>query len=282
MRLVQNGQLALTDRVFGQGSRLGTTYGSKPYANADKQITLDHLLTHTSGYENTPNDPMFQEPARDHSSLIGWVLDNRNPTKTPGADYHYLNFGYCLIGRIIEKVTAQSYANYVTRAILAPAGIASMQLAGDTLAARATDEVVYYGQSGDDPYGMKVARMDAHGGWIATSIDLLRFLRVVDGRATPADLLSASTILTMTTGTTTKPTYARGWAVDGSGNWDHNGALPGTLSLLRRRANGVGHAALVNTRKPPPAQDGMLAAFYKMMDDVTAKLGPLAPFDLFG
>jgi len=41
--------------------------------------------------------------------------------------------------------------------------------------------------------------------------------------------------------------------VDGSGNWDHNGALPGTLSLLRRRANGVGHAELVNTRKPGAA-----------------------------
>src|SRR5699024_5723952 len=133
---------------------------------------------HLSGYTNTPNDPMFQEPARDHPSLIGWVLDNRAPASTPGTSYTYLNFGYCLLGRVIEHVTLQSYADHVTSAVLGPAGVTNMTIAGDTLADRAPDEVAYYAQGGDsDPYGMKVARMDAHGGWVANAPDLLRFLR---------------------------------------------------------------------------------------------------------
>ena len=85
----------------------------------------------------------------------------------------------------------------------------------------------------------------------------------------------------MTTGSGVNSSYARGWSVDGAGNWDHNGALPGTLSLLRRRASGTGHAALINTRQAPPAQQGMINAFYTLMDDVEAALGSLPEVDLF-
>jgi CubicO group peptidase (beta-lactamase class C family) len=280
MLLAQNGSLAPSDLVFGAAGRLGKTYGTLSYSAAQVSITIDHLLTHLSGYQNTPTDPMFDQPDRDHASLIGWVLDNRQPVTTPGTNYQYLNFGYCLLGRVIERVTGQTYDAYVRSAILAPAGVASMQIAGDTLAARATDEVVYYGQGGEDPYGLKVARMDAHGGWISTPMDLLRFLRVVDGRG-GNDQLTAASVTTMTTGTAPMSTYARGWTVDGAGNWDHNGALAGTLSLLRRRNDGTGHAAVINTRQGGAAQNAMMNAFYKLMDDIQTQLGALPGFDLF-
>jgi hypothetical protein len=89
----------------------------------------------------------------------------------------------------------------------------------------------------------------------------------------------------MTTGSTVNPAYALGWAVDGAGNWDHNGALPGTLSMLRRRSNQIGQAALINTRRPntatSKAQDVMMNALYKVVDDITAELGALPSFDLY-
>ena len=286
--LVQQGPLALADTVLGTGARLGTTFGTKSYGANEKSITIDHLLTHTSGFQNKPSDPMLDQPALSQSDLIGWTLDNRNPVTTPGTKYFYLNFGYCLLGRIIEAATGQTYENYVTTALLNPAGVTSMQIAGDTKAARASDEVVYYGQSGEDPYGMKVARMDAHGGWIATPIDLLRLLRLVDGRG-GADLLTSSTITSMTSvpagvtdsGTGAASSYARGWVVNSADDWNHNGALPGTLALLRRRPDGIGHAAAINTRRPDPNQNAMMNAFYQLLDDVQAKLGVLPWFDLF-
>ncbi len=229
---------------------------------------------------------MFDQTALSQTALIGWALDNRNPMTTPGNRYSYLNFGYCLLGRVIETVTGQTYEAYVRSALLTPAGVTSMRIAGDTKAARATDEVVYYGQAGEDPYDMKVARMDAHGGWIATPTDLLRFLRLVDG-AGGGDLLTAASVTTMTTvpaGVTDSAgnptTYGRGWVISAADDWDHNGSLRGTLALLRRRPNGVGHAAAINTRQFAN-QDAMFRGFYQLLDDVQAKLGALPGFDLF-
>jgi hypothetical protein len=65
------------------------------------------------------------------------------------------------------------------------------QIGGDTAAARKPDEVTYYGVAGDqDPYAVHISRDDGASGWIATAIDLLRFLRVVDGRG--VDVLNAA------------------------------------------------------------------------------------------
>ncbi len=283
MLLVQQRTLDLSDAVLGFAGRLGKTYGNLSYSAAEVSITIDHLLTHTSGFQNNP-DPMFSQPAMDHTALIGWALDTKEPVTTPGNQYFYSNFGYCLLGRIIEKVTGQTYEAYVRTALLGPAGVTSMQIAGDTAADRAADEVVYYGQ-GENPYDMKVARMDAHGGWIATPIDLLRFLGNVDGRD-DNHLLKAATVTTMTTtpaGVTdavdgTPTSYGRGWVVDAADDWNHNGSLPGTLSILRRRPNGIGHAVAINTRQNTNA---MRDAFYKLMDDIQAALGTLPGFDLF-
>ena len=278
MKLVQDGTIALADTVLGSTGRLGTVYGTKNYGAAELSITIDHLLTHTSGFQNTPTDPMFDEPSRDHASLIGWVLDNRSPVTAPGSAYMYLNFGYCLLGRIVEHVTGVGYADHVLQAIAAPAGIHSLAIAGDTAADREADEVVYYGQGGEDPYGMKVARMDAHGGWIANAPDLLRFLRLVDGRD-GSDILTAATVTTMTTGSGANSGYGRGWTVDAAGNWDHNGSLPGTFAVLRRRADGTGDAVLMNTRSTAA---GFVGDVYALLGDVRSALGaPLPDIDLF-
>ena len=284
MRLIELRRVGMSSHVFGPRRLLGTIYGNAAaYSANELAITLEQLLKHTAGMPtNDGNDPMFREPERDPGSLIGWVLDTRDPTSVPGSAWQYSNFGHCVIGRIIERRTGMAYAGWVRRSILDPAGVTSMQIAGNTLADRAPNESVYYGQGGDDPYNMQVTRMDSHGGWISTAIDLLRFLRAVDGLNAKPDLLSAASVKRMTTGSAARASYACGWSVDGAGNWDHNGALPGTLSMLRRRANGVGQAALVNTRQPGAAQTTMMMALYKMMEDVTAQLGPAAPFDLFG
>lgn len=285
MLLAQQLKLTTSRRVFGSNGVLGNSYGTPPYDVDELKITIEHLLTHTAGFANVPGDPMFSEPARDHASLIGWVLDTRTPATVPGTACNYSNFGYCVLGRVIEKATLKSYADHVKQALFQPAGAASFAIGGDTLAQRLPDEVVYHGQSGENPYGMKIARMDAHGGWVATAIDLLRFLRVVDGFSPPGDLLNATSITRMTTGCAANPNVALGWGVDGAGNWNHNGALPGSLSVLKRYANGIGQAALVNTRQPNTAagnnQDMMMGDFYRLLDDVTNQLAPLAPFDLF-
>lgn len=110
-------------------------------------------------------------------------------------------------------------------------------------------EVLYY-QEGGDPYGpyMNVHRMDAHGGWVATPTDLMRMMNRIDGFDTPRDILNAESIERMTTPSSPDLTYAKGWQVNASNNWWHQGSFPGGSSFLARIADGTSWAVVVNTR----------------------------------
>jgi CubicO group peptidase (beta-lactamase class C family) len=247
-RLIEQGQLALTDRVFGVGARLGTAFGTSPYGMYIASITIQHLLQHTGGgWPNDGMDPMFRQPALSANDLISWTLDNRPLANPPGSTFAYSNFGYCVLGRVIEAITGQTYENWVRANILGPSGLTDMRIAGDTGRERQWPEATYSGKDTDNPYDMRVRRMDAHGGWLATATDLLQFGLRVDGFASPPDILQTSTIATMMTPSVANTSYACGWGVDGSGTRQHNGLLPGTISILQRTAAQHEWAAVANT-----------------------------------
>jgi len=253
--------LKLSDKVFGSGAILGTTYGSVPYSNREKAITVQQLLEHTAGgntWNNKGDDgsgaPMFQQTFYDHKKLIGWVLDERNPSATPGTTYDYSNFGYSVLGRVIEKKSGQSYANYVKNNVLKKCGIKDMHIGGNTKAQKRSNEVVYYGGSA---YDFNIKRMDAHGAWIASAVDLTRFAVHVDGFNTEPDILNSSTINTMTTGSSVNSNYAKGWAVNGSNNWWHAGSISGNGAILVRTSGGDCWAFLMNKTWEGEA-DGMM------------------------
>ncbi len=247
MKLIQAGKLSLDSKAFGAGSILGTTYGN---VNATvSSITVRHLLQHTSGgWGNSVNDPMFLQPNLTADQLITWTLTNRPLTSTPGTKYDYSNFGYCVLGRIIEKITGQTYEQYVQAEVLKPAGIQNMRIGGNKLEDRKPNEVMYYGSGNENPYLYNISRMDAHGGWIASATDLLRLQVAVDGYNTKPDILTALTITQMTTPSSANSNYANGWQVNTAGNWWHLGSLPGTASILVRSSNGFCWAILANTR----------------------------------
>ena len=258
--LIEQGRLALDDLIFGEQGRLGFDFG-KALPDPVKEIRVTHLLTHTcGGWSNKADDPMFQQPAMKHRELIEWTLANKPLADRPGTKHAYSNFGYCILGRLIEKLTALPYAQAVQRDVLAKCGISTMRIAGNTLADRAPNEVAYIASGAGNPYGMNVARMDSHGGWLASAGDLVQFAMRVDGFPNPPDILRAETLKAMTTPTAASPNYACGWAVNKVPNWWHNGSLPGTSSILVRTAGGLCWAALANTRTEGigPALDQMM------------------------
>jgi CubicO group peptidase (beta-lactamase class C family) len=259
--LMEQGKLHLTDKVFGPSGILGTKYGEPPYKQYVSDITVDHLLTHTAGgWPNDSTDPMMRNLSWDQTKLITETIANLPLTNPPGSHWAYSNFGYCVLGRVIEQVTGQPYAAYVQTNILAPCGISTMQIAANKESQRAPNEVVYYGQFSEEPYKLNVTRMDSHGGWIASSTELVQFLNHVAGAPGIPALLKAATIRTMTTPAPAYPQgparYARGWMVNanGSGNWWHNGSLPGTTTVMVRTATGMCWAALTNTRTQPSSE----------------------------
>jgi CubicO group peptidase (beta-lactamase class C family) len=256
--LIEQERLALGDRIFGPGAILGTDYGRPPYHPGIDQITLEHLLTHTSGgWHNDHLDPMFHNPGMNHAQLIETTLRERPLDHPPGQSYAYSNFGFCVLGRVIEKIARQPYAAFAGEATLKRCGVTDMVIAGNTLAERRRGEVRYYGQ-GDNPYGMNVTRMDSHGGWIARPADLVQFFMHVDGFPVPANILKPDTLHLMTTGSTANPGYAKGWEVNKADNWWHNGSLPGTSTIAVRTHSGFCWAAFTNTRRGNSALGGDL------------------------
>jgi CubicO group peptidase (beta-lactamase class C family) len=269
--LVEKGKLRLADKVFGPGALLGTDYGKPPYSAYLQAVTVDHLLTHSAGgWPNDDSDPMFRFPQFNHAQLISWAVDHLPLENAPGEHFAYSNFGYCVLGRIIEKVAQMPYADYVRQQVFTPCKIDDMRISGNTLAERASGEVTYYGQNGENPYDMNVARMDSHGGWLATAVDLARFAGNVGGRH--PSFLGPESIAAMTTPGPAPQSgevkYARGWLVrnEGKGNWWHNGSLPGTTTIMVHTATGFSWAALANTRRQP-ANDINLA-LDKMVWDI--------------
>lgn len=247
-KLIEDGKLGLDDRVLGPDGLLGESFGPIEPESPLARIRIDHLLTHTTGsWPNDASDPMFRQRDRDHAWLIAWTLRNEPVAEAPGTAFAYSNFGYCLLGRVIERVSGRAYADYVKATMLAPLGIADMEIAGNTQAERQSREVRYHTAGRDDPYALDVRRMDSHGGWIASAASLARFAAAADGRWSPR-LLKPETIAVMTAPTPVDPAYARGWRVNARGNAWHTGSLPGTATIMVRTASGLTWAALCNTR----------------------------------
>ncbi|MEO8174617.1 MAG: serine hydrolase domain-containing protein [Sediminibacterium sp.] len=250
MQFLETDCISLDSKVFGDDGILGNDYGVPPPNSNIKNITVHQLLQHTSGgWANDSHDPMFTDLSLSQAKVIRNTLQNEALINEPGKAYAYSNFGYCVLGRIIEKISGgMGYEEYVKKKLLAKAGVTSMQVGGNRLRDRKPNEVVYYGQGNEDPYRYNITRMDSHGGWIATAADLLRFVFVVDGFETKPDILSATSIKTMTTASSANERYACGWLVNTAHNWWHNGSLPGTASELVRANNGFSWAILANTR----------------------------------
>jgi CubicO group peptidase (beta-lactamase class C family) len=290
MKLIENGQLSLSDKPFGPG---GILNADSYFANANitdtrvYNITIQNLLEHSAGWNrDLPMSPSplppypwgygFSDPI-DFPLHVTQALGEANPVTrramikfliqkgldfTPGTGFNYSNIGYLVLGEVIEKKTGLTYGNYVKQNIFAPLGIYDIRLGKNLLADKQEREVEYitnptftslsaYGTGQIVPLeygGVSVEAMDAHGGWIATSRDLVRLLTAVDGFPSRPDILSATTIQTMTTPSATNINYAKGWSVNSSNNWWHNGALHGTASYLVRTNSQYTWAILLNSR----------------------------------
>jgi len=236
-------------------------------------------------------------------AIVRYMLDQ--PLQlAPGSRYAYSNFGYCVLGRVIEKVAGRRYGDYVQASVLGPAGASCMRLGRTLLADAAPGEVRYYGYPGMGlarsvfptgparvPWaygGWSIEAMDAHGGWLASAVDLARFVTAVDGRSR-RQILRPSSIQQMVArpapplwvGTDTW--YGMGWQVRPAGddaNWWHMGSLDGTTTLMVRAGNGLAWVALLNTRPQDADKLGgeLDAAMWRAVDQV--KTWP--SHDLFG
>jgi CubicO group peptidase (beta-lactamase class C family) len=123
--------------------------------------------------------------------------------------------------------------------------------------------------------------MDSHGGWIASAIDMARFVRAVDGWGHGPQILRPQSIQRMIAHPAPpvwKPGdatwYGMGWQVrptNGDANWWHTGSLDGTSTLMVRTYNGLTWVAFFNCRpKDSDGFDGELdSAMWQAVGGVT-------------
>ncbi len=283
LQLIEQGKLKLDDRVHELIQDEPLLLEDAKIDERQSQITIRQLLEHRGGWDRDKSfDGMFQSlrfadalgkpsPPDLHDiirNMRGLPLDFE-----PGERYAYSNYGYCLLGRVIENITKQPYEAYVKKHVLAPLQITSMQIGGSLLEERVPQEVRYYdpslagsvfekerGQQRSSPYGaFKLTVLDSHGGWLASATDLVKFASAFDDPA-KCPILKAESVAAMFSPPPIKhgeTYYALGWQVRPVGErktaW-HTGSLPGTSTILIRRFDGLNVAVLFNSRISPTAQ----------------------------
>jgi len=275
MKLVEDGQLSLSHKVFGPDGYLNSPAYTREMRDPRlATITVQHLLEHTAGWDRTVGcdgrggcDPIdfpthvaqvmrVANPVGD-STLIRYLL-RQGLNYAPGTRFAYSNIGYLMLGKVLEAVTHQSYETWVRRHVLQPSGVLEAHLGHNLPTARLERESDYqshlrmrscYNTHRRVPAaygGFQFEAMSAHGGWLFSARDLVRLALAADGFATRPDLLSAATLNTMTQPSDATPRYAKGWMLDGS-TWWHSGLLDGTASLVTCTAAGYTWAVLLNT-----------------------------------
>lgn len=292
LQLIEQKKLQFDDKVFEvlDYEEVIKATGAK-FDPRLREITIRQLLEHRGGWDrNQSFDAMFQSvrfakqvgvnaPA-DQTAVIKAMLSQKLDSD-PGKQYVYSNFGYCLLGRVIEKFSGQDYADYVKEKVLAPIGITTMRIGATRLDGRAKNEVRYYqpgtgksvfeadlDQETPHPYGAwNLEAMDSHGAWIASAVDLAKFAAAFDDPDN-CPILSRESIELMyrrppglagheKDGSTKDVFYSLGWSnrvlSGGRINHWHTGSLPGTAAILIRRHDGRNFVALLNSRVSPSA-----------------------------
>ncbi|PKV49927.1 beta-lactamase [Aquimarina sp. MAR_2010_214] len=255
LKLVEDGLLSLDQKVFGPDGILGDEYGTLPANSNKKLITVSQLLNHESGWTNSPNDPVFSDFNKSLDDLITDMVLHRKLVNPPGSVYYYLNFGYTILGRIIEKITKVPYEVYVKSNILEPCGISKMKIGRNTLADKYPNEVTYYqgsnSTSNSNPYDYNIVRMDSPAGWIASATDLARFIVKIDRNPSKPDIISNILL--------NNSFFA-------SSSWYHTGSMSGTSGIINKLDDTLSYVVLFNKRAdhhPDIVEDEFRKAFDK-------------------
>jgi len=116
MQLVEQGKLDLDRDINTYLDFKIPDYDGKP-------VTLRQLMTHTAGFEEAVKDIIYFDPA--HIVPLGEYLKRWTPTRVyePGTTPAYSNWATALTGYLIERVSGESFDDYVDKHVFAPLGM---------------------------------------------------------------------------------------------------------------------------------------------------------------
>ena len=225
LQLVEAGKLALNDPI-------GKYLPDYPNKDVASKVTVRHLLTHTGGTGDIFG-PEFEKnrlTLREHGDYLK-LYGARALTHEPGAEQRYSNYGFVLLGALIEKVSGMPYYDYVRTKIFQPAGMTLTDSLPETekVAKRATG-YMKDGSSWVPNTDTLPWRGTAAGGGYSTVGDLLRFAQALESGKLISKTMLAEATKAQVEG------YGYGFGIDGEGelkSYGHNGGAPGMNGDLR-------------------------------------------------
>jgi D-alanyl-D-alanine carboxypeptidase len=252
LQLVQAGKIALSDPV----GKYITDYPNKEVAS---KVTIQHLLTHTGGTGDIFG-PEFDAHRKELKTLQDYVnlYGKRNLEFEPGSRWEYSNYGFLLLGLVVERASGKSYYDYVNENIYGPAGMtASGSLTEDQIVANRSIGYTLFGGSGLQPNTDTLPfRGTSAGGGYSTVEDLLKFGSAVENHK----LLDAKNTELLTTGkvnTARGVKYAFGFMDDDTDatmrHFGHGGGAPGMNGDLEIYPQNGYVIAVLSNLDPPAA-----------------------------
>jgi len=274
LKLVEQGKLKLDDHAFKLLAHIKPLRGERVDPRL-QHITVRHLLNHSGGWDNQKSgDPVSwttrlqyergdKQPISPEyliSEVMGIHLDFE-----PGSESKYCNFGYIVLGEVIEKASGTSYEKYVKEHVLHPARAKSASL-HPLNAGYFKNEARRYLAGNDQelpPWRQKYS--DAAGGWAVSAVDMARFLTALDGSR--GQSLIGDKELQQMIAAPPKPLAPRANGTHVGLGWDtvmlkdkefgyfKYGMWYGMRSFMRRQVNGVNAVLLFNASMQPDSQD---------------------------
>ncbi len=299
LQLVQDGTLPIDEPILPLLVEAGARGAKTPKDRRWHSLTPRHLLQHTAGWNAavTP-DPMFQTATVSQELLLKKPAKARDIIRyqlgqrlnfSPGKQYAHSEFGYALLGRLIEIKAKRLYHHHVRERVLKPAGMSDTKIGKTRLKDRYRGETNYYMQrlkTGAAFWSASVSRikagsrtiatpdivaapdgafdvetMAACSGWTSTASDLCRLMLAIDREREP--LLNKKTRLLMKERSELMK-KAPQWY--GCGIWVspnqsegperiwHGGLMAGSSAIVVQRTDGIVWSAVFNTDVDPSGQ----------------------------
>jgi D-alanyl-D-alanine carboxypeptidase len=255
LQLVEAGKLALDDLI-------GKHLPDYPNKEVAAKVTVRHLLTHTGGTGDIFG-PQFEEhrlTLREHRDYLQ-LYGSRGLTHEPGARFEYSNYGFVLLGALIEQVSGESYDDYVRDHVFRPAGMTSTGSLPESV--EVAGRSVGYMQA-SPAGGAWVPNTDtlpwrgtAAGGGYSTVGDLLRFAQALGS----GKLISRATLTQATR--PHRQQYGYGFGMQGEGrlrSYGHGGGAPGMNGELRVFPR-LGYVVVSLSNLDPPAASELVEFF---------------------
>ena len=167
LKLFDEGKLSIDDTIGKYLDGFSVKIAGK--------VTIRHLLTMSSGFDNYMNNPEYIDPA-DFKTINDRLrlIKKENLLFEPGSSFRYSNSGFIILGAIIEKITHKNYSEFVRETILIPIGMKQTYSPEYSIF---KNEAIGYDRGLNGEYTKISATIPASsdGNSISTAEDLLKF-----------------------------------------------------------------------------------------------------------